>query len=74
MERSPENSHGTLENHFLVTTQSHHINLANVIIYPIAARLVRILVPAIPVDFRISGSINLFTPPVEDLHVQMIDR
>ena len=54
-ERSPENSHCTLEYHFLVAAQGHHIYLANVIINPITARLVRILVLAIPVDLGISG-------------------
>ena len=54
-ERSTENGHCTLEYHFLVAAQGHHIHLANVIIYPITARLVCILVPAIPVDLGISG-------------------
>jgi hypothetical protein len=54
-ERSTENGHYTLEYHFLVAAQGHHIYLANVIINPITARLVRILVLAIPVDLGISG-------------------
>ena len=72
-ERSSENGYGTLENHFLVTAKGHHIYFANVIIYSIAARLMCVFIPAIPVDIRIGGSKNLLAPAVEDFHVHMIN-
>jgi hypothetical protein len=53
MERSTENGHCTFEDYFLVAAQGHHINLANIIIDSITAGLVRVFVPAVPIDLRV---------------------